>query len=208
VFIRDYQVKLARAADRIEASVLVDAQQPTEVTLEIPALKIRLAARTDAQGRATFSAPARGLERWSPENPRLYDVKLSAGDDAIRDRVGFRRIEVRGTDILLNGKPVFLRGISLHEENPLRGGRAYSMEDARLLLGWAKELGCNFVRLAHYPHNENMARVADEMGLMLWEEVPVYWTIAWQNPDTLAAYRRGDFARAVTPALNVAQAAR
>ena len=68
----------------------------------------------------------------------------------------------------------------------MRGGRAYSEEDARLLLGWAKELGCNFVRLAHYPHNEHMARVADELGLMLWEETPVYWTIAWTNPDTLA----------------------
>ena len=93
---------------------------------------------------------------------------------------------MRGADILLNGRSIFLRGISLHEENPMRGGRAYSVEDARLLLGWAKELGCNFVRLAHYPHNEHMARVADELGLMLWEEVPVYWTIQWQNPQTLA----------------------
>jgi beta-glucuronidase len=87
---------------------------------------------------------------------------------------------------VLNDKPVFLRGISLHEENPLRGGRAYSEEDARTLLGWAKELGCNFVRLAHYPHNEHMARVADELGIMVWEEVPVYWTIQWENPQTLA----------------------
>jgi beta-glucuronidase len=93
---------------------------------------------------------------------------------------------VRGADILLNDAPVFLRGISLHEENPLRGGRAYSREDARLLLRWAKELGCNFVRLAHYPHSEHVARAADEMGVLLWEEVPVYWTIQWDNPDTLA----------------------
>ena len=82
---------------------------------------------------------------------------------------------------MLNGRPVFLRGISIHEENPLRGGRAWSEDDARLLLGWAKELGCNFVRLAHYPHNEHMARLADEMGIMVWEEIPVYWTIQWTN---------------------------
>jgi beta-glucuronidase len=126
------------------------------------------------------------LVAWSPDKPQLYDVSLTAGADRVDDRVGFRTIEVRGTDILLNGRPTFLRGVSLHEENPLRGGRAYSEEDARLLLGWAKELGCNFVRLAHYPHNEHMARVADEMGLMLWEEVPVYWTIQWENPETLA----------------------
>jgi len=58
------------------------------------------------------------------------------------------------------------------------------MEDAKVLLGWAKELGCNYVRLAHYPHNENMARLADSMGILLWEEIPVYWTINWNNPDT------------------------
>lgn len=189
IFIRDYSLRLSREGDRIEATIQLDGtRQPVRVTLEIPDLHIRARAQTDAAGRANLDLPAGKLERWSPERPRLYEVRVSldGGENAIVDRIGFRRIEVRGTDILLNGKPVFLRGISLHEENPLRGGRAYSEADARLLLGWAKELGCNFVRLAHYPHNEHMARVADEMGLMLWEEVPVYWTIQWQNPATLA----------------------
>ena len=78
----------------------------------------------------------------------------------------------------------------LHEENPMRGGRAYSREDAQLLLGWAKELNCNFLRLAHYPHSENMAQVADELGLLLWEEIPVYWTIQWENAATLQNARQ------------------
>lgn len=189
VFVRDYQVHLSKTGDRIAAAIQLDgARQSVPVTLEIPDLHIKARTQSDAEGRAHFDLPAGKLERWSPEHPRLYGLRLSLADggDSITDRVGFRNIEVRGTDILLNGKPVFLRGISLHEENPLRGGRAWSEEDARLLLGWAKELGCNFVRLAHYPHNEHMARVADEMGLMLWEEVPVYWTIQWQNPATLA----------------------
>ncbi len=122
--------------------------------------------------------------RWSPAEPKLYAVSISTGYEQVSEKIGFRNIETRGTDILLNGKPVFLRGICIHEENPMRGGRAYSPEDARLLLGWARELGCNYVRLAHYPHNENMARVADEMGIMVWEENPVYWTIQWENPET------------------------
>jgi beta-glucuronidase len=187
-FIRDYELRLAKDSDRIQATVGLDGPAPAGgVTLEIPALRIKVRATADAAGSVNFDVPARGVQYWSPENPRLYEVRLSLADgDAISDRVGFRRIEVRGADILLNGKPVFLRGISLHEENPLRGGRAYSEEDARMLLGWARELGCNFVRLAHYPHNEHMARVADELGLMLWEEVPVYWTIQWQNRETLA----------------------
>jgi beta-glucuronidase len=86
---------------------------------------------------------------------------------------------------LLNGKPIFLRGISMHEEAAFRGGRAFSVEDDAVLLGWARELGCNFVRLAHYPYIEDMIRLADQVGLLVWEEIPVYWDIDWKNPATL-----------------------
>jgi len=190
-FIRDYEVRLAPAragaAARLALSVQLDgASGPTPVTVDIPEAGVRARLMTDAAGSARLEVPVRKLTFWSPQQPKLYEVRLSSGKDLVVDRAGFRRIEVRGNQVLLNGAPVFLRGISLHEENPLRGGRAYSEEDARLLLGWARELGCNFVRLAHYPHNEHMARVADELGLMLWEEIPVYWTIAWDNADTLA----------------------
>ncbi len=85
---------------------------------------------------------------------------------------------------MLNDQEIFLKGIAIHEENPLRGGRAHSREDAQLLLTWAKELGCNYVRLAHYPHNEHMVRLADQLGLLVWEEIPVYWTISWENEET------------------------
>jgi len=74
----------------------------------------------------------------------------------------------------------------MHEEAPFREGRAFSQEDAQTLLGWVKELGCNFVRFAHYPHNENEIRLADRMGLLVWSEIPVYWDIDWSNPATLA----------------------
>ena len=93
---------------------------------------------------------------------------------------------MQGENILLNGKSVFLRGVSIHAEAPYRSGRAWSEADAETLLGWAKELGCNFVRLAHYPHDERMTRLADRMGIMVWSEVPVYWMIDWENPATLA----------------------
>ena len=108
----------------------------------------------------------KGLERWSPENPKLYKVELRAGADSIHELMGFRTIETRGTEILLNGKPIFLRGVSIHAEAPYRTGRAYSDKDAETLLGWAKELGCNYVRLAHYPHDETMLRAADRMGIL------------------------------------------
>ena len=163
-----------------------------KLNLRIADLRIDLGGTTDAQGnwRGTVAAP-RSLVRWSPEQPRLYDVSITAGEDSWRDRVGFRVIEVRGSDILLNGKPVFLRGISLHEEelgtNPTR---AITPAAARALLTEIKEgLHGNFVRLAHYPYSEVMMRMADELGLIVWSEVPVYWRVAWSNPDTLATAR-------------------
>ncbi len=135
-------------------------------------------------GTPSFRFPAR-LKLWSPADPKLYRVLVSGAGDSVEDEIGFRRIETRGTKILLNGEPLFLRGISMHEEAPFRGGRAFSPEDDATLLGWAKDLGCNFVRLAHYPHNEGMTRLADRLGLLVWSEVPVYWDNDWTNTATL-----------------------
>jgi beta-glucuronidase len=127
------------------------------------------------------------LELWSPENPKLYDIIIETETDTLYDLIGFRSIQTKGNDILLNGKPVFLKGICIHEEAPFMGGaRAYAEEHAQVLLNWAKELNCNFVRLAHYPHNEFIIRAADKMGLLVWAEIPVYWTILWDNKNTLA----------------------
>lgn len=185
-FIRDYFVQLARGSTtQVAGWVQLDgAAQPGHVTIEIPEAHIKQDVNADASGRGEFSFAAK-VELWSPEHPKLYRVTISGAGDRVEEEIGFRGVETRGTQILLNGKPIFLRGISMHEEAPFRSGRAFSQEDDQTLLGWAKELGCNFVRLAHYPHNENMARVADKMGLLLWEEVPVYWGNDWTNPKTL-----------------------
>ncbi len=186
LFVRDYGLRLADDADdALVGFVQVDpARAGVDVAIAVPALGVEAKARTDATGRAELRLAARpGL--WSPGSPTLYEVEFRGGDDAVRDRVGFRRIEARGTEILLNGEPLFLRGISVHEEAPDGAGRARTEAHARTLLGWARDLECNFVRLAHYPHNDHMARVADEMGLLVWAEIPVYWNIAFDEPRTL-----------------------
>ena len=127
----------------------------------------------------------RNSNLWSPERPKLYAVTIESGSDRVPDRIGFRSIEAKGRSLLLNGKPVFLRGVSIHAEAPFHAGRVYSEADARTLLQWAKDVHCNFVRLPHYPHDEVMTRLADEMGLLVWSEIPVYWTISWENAETL-----------------------
>lgn len=122
-------------------------------------------------------------ELWSPENPKLYDVTLTCEKDSVRDRVGFREIRVQGMGILLNGKPIFLRGISCHEDSA-PNGKALTDEERIENIRIAKELGCNFMRVAHYPHSERMSQLADEMGLLLWEEIPVYWAVYFGTKDT------------------------
>jgi beta-glucuronidase len=187
-FIDQYDVHLSRAADSVvEGWAHVTGGQPgSTVDVEIPELNAKTTASLDSDGRAAFSVRVNGLERWSPETPKLYKVILRAGEDSIDEKIGFRTIETRGTQILLNGKPIFLRGVAVHAEAPYRTGRANTDKDAETLLGWAKELGCNFVRLAHYPHDESMLRAADRMGVLVWSENPVYWALQFENPNVLA----------------------
>ncbi len=185
VHIQNYKLQLDRE-NRLQLNLQLNERiEGQEITLDIPELKLHKVLRTRADGslQASFPAP-KGLERWSPAHPKLYPVQLSLGGETLQDEIGFRTIETRGRQILLNGEPIFLRGISIHEEKAYGGGRANCAEDAHLLLSWAQELGCNFVRLAHYPHNEHAVKEAERMGLLVWSEIPVYWTIDWTNPHT------------------------
>jgi beta-glucuronidase len=179
-FIQDYSVQLEHGSESEVAGwiQLNGTQASQQVVIEIPEAHVHEVVTTDTAGRAAFRFPGK-LELWSPDHPKLYDVEIRSGSDTVREQIGFRSIEVTSGKILLNGKPLFLRGIAMHEEAPFRDGRAFSPEDAQTLLGWVKDLGCNFVRLAHYPHNENEIRLADRLGLMVWSEIPVYWDIDW-----------------------------
>ena len=194
VYMQDYNLQLSKAADKakvreITFSAQVSAKEAGhKVVVNIPELKLEKQFTTDAEGQVsgTLKVAAKKLQLWSPENPKLYRVDLTMDNSTTSDEIGFRTIETRGKQILLNGKPIFLKGISIHNEKPNGGGRANSVEDAHTLLSWAQELGCNFVRLAHYPHHEEMVREAERMGILVWSEIPVYWTIAWTNPNTFA----------------------
>lgn len=189
VYIENYSLQLTnlKTKELSFSAQLNHKESDKEITLSIPELRIKKTFKTNAEGivhNSQFTVHSPQLKLWSPESPILYKVEIQMGDEVIRDEIGFRTIETRGKQILLNGKPVYLRGISIHEEKAYGGGRANSTADAHTLLSWAKELGCNFVRLAHYPHNEYAVREAERMGLLVWSEIPVYWTIAWTNPQT------------------------
>ena len=172
-YIQDYAIQLAPGSlRRVEGWVKLAGatpQQPVRVRIGELGVDVRVQAGADGVAKLQFEAP---FALWSPAHPKLYRVAVSTPKDAIEEDIGFLSIAVRGDEILLNGEPVFLRGVNLHEE--IDGRRAHSESDARRLLEQAKQLGANFIRLAHYPYNEHLVRLADRMGLLLWQEIPVY----------------------------------
>ena len=193
VYLEDYNLQLQKADAKAKnreisfSAKLSQAEAGHTVTVSIPELKLTKTFTTDASGEVNSEkliVNSKKLSLWSPENPKLYRVDITLDNSTISDEIGFRTIETREKQILLNGQPVFLKGISIHEEKANGGGRANGVEDAKVLLSWAQELGCNFVRLAHYPHNEYMVKEAERRGIMVWSEIPCYWTIAWTNPET------------------------
>ena len=193
VYLEDYSLQLQKADAKAKnreisfSAKLNKAEAGHSITVSIPELKLKKTLTTDSNGAihsSLITIHSKKLSLWSPESPKRYRVDVSLDTSTISDSIGFRTIETRDKQILLNGQPIFLKGISIHNEKPNGGGRANTAEDARTLLGWAKELGCNFVRLAHYPHHEEMVREAEKMGILVWSEIPVYWTIAWKNPKT------------------------
>ncbi|OUM87257.1 MAG: glycosyl hydrolase family 2 [Bacillus thermozeamaize] len=182
-FIKDFAVHLVPGSQfsRIRAAVWIDGADRGTARLTIRELGIDCPIPVE-NGSGTAVIDARP-ELWSPEHPKLYDVRLSFGEDEVIDRIGFREIRVDGTDILLNGEKIYLKGVSAHEES-VNNGKAVTEDEIRENFRLAKEMNCNFMRLAHYPHTEKAARIADEIGLMLWEEIPVYWAIDFENEET------------------------
>lgn len=192
-FIQDYVIQLKKPAPGKAPSAKPEVQgwvrlnnvtAGEQINIEIPELKLK--KHIQSSGSVTpvaFTLPK--VQLWSPQSPKLYKVIVSTPTDRVEDKIGFRTVEAHGKQVLLNGKPIFMRGISVHGEIPQDVRRAVGYNDAKQLLGQARELGCNMVRLAHYPHDEAMTRMADSLGILVWSEIPVYWTIDFGSEAVL-----------------------
>jgi beta-glucuronidase len=155
-----------------------------EISLEIPELQYSNKFITNSSGAITENIQITP-QLWSPANPKLYEVIISSQNESINDEIGFRSIKTQGQKIYLNNSEIRFKGIAMHSEPIGIDGPAFSQEHFKELLSTAKELNINFVRAAHYPYTRHLAKIADQFGLMLWEEVPVYWNIDWSNAETL-----------------------
>ncbi len=179
-YIKDYWVRLKRGSmDRVVVDVELDGEHRAgiAVNIKINGTKINKRLKTDDEGRSSIEFGA-DLDLWSPASPKLYDITIESEEDRVEDKIGFRSFEVRGADILLNGEPIFLCGINIHEEIARDRRRSTNLDDAEFLSEQALALGCNFIRLSHYPHNEYMVRLCEQKGIIMWEEIPV-----WQGID-------------------------
>jgi len=173
--------KFSEALFNVEMNQELSGQR---IVLEIPELQFKDEFITNATGFIRESIKITP-QLWSPDDPKLYKVIISTDQEIISDEIGFRSIKVKGQNIYLNNSEIQFKGISMHSEPIGIPGPAFSKEHFQDLLLTAKDLNINFIRAAHYPYTRHLAKVADRLGLMLWEEVPVYWNIDWDNSETL-----------------------
>lgn len=183
IHIRNFQIALAPDDTYHNIQVKVELSEAVSATAVLTVEELGIHEEIPLENGIGSANIAAAPELWSPENPRLYQAGLSCLADQVSDLVGFRQIKVKGKEIFLNGEPIFLRGISCHEDS-VENGKALTKEERIENILLAKELGCNFMRIAHYPHHEEMAKLADQYGILLWEEIPVYWAIRFEREAT------------------------
>ncbi len=124
-----------------------------------------------------FSFDTDSLERWSPENPKLYTLKAYCGEFGIERQFGVRRLIVDGVKFKLNGIPYFLRGICEHCYFPETLHPAHDKVYYKSIIRKIKELGFNFIRFHTYVPEEEYMQAADELGVLLHVECPNYTSV-------------------------------
>jgi beta-galactosidase len=122
--------------------------------------------------------PVSAPQRWSAETPHLYTLVVTLLDpdgaclEAVAQRIGFRRVEVRRRELLINGRPVLVKGVNRHDHHPERG-KAVTRDDIRADLVAMKRLNFNAVRTAHYPNDPALYEICDELGLYVVDEADI-----------------------------------
>lgn len=161
----------------VDAAVCnLSEERPVSLRISIAEKECVLSSQILPEGESVLHAELafEDVKTWSPDTPKLYTVKAVlnvGGDEAddLLDRFGFREIQIKDKQILLNGKPLRIRGLCRNEDHPHFGcALPYEamMHDVLLL----KDLGANSVRTAHYPNDKRFLDLCDELGILEWEE--------------------------------------
>lgn len=182
-----------RAALNVRAELisLADATENRRWTLWIDERPVRsgeVALQPYEAHVLMFGLDVGQVEPWSPENPRLYTVRLDLGDDDLVERTGFTDIRVRGQQVTLNGRPLEIVGVNRHEDHPDWGAALpehLMLRDLWLLQDW----GGNAIRGAHYPNDQRFLDLCDERGILFMEEIPLWGFTAEQLARDIVADR-------------------
>ncbi|WP_083449518.1 glycoside hydrolase family 2 TIM barrel-domain containing protein [Actinoplanes rectilineatus] len=191
--IGDLFVRADFDADTGTATLRIEATEPARI--DSPELGI-----TGRSSGETIDLP--GAEPWTAETPRLYTVTVSTAAETRTLRVGFRRVEVRDGNLLVNDRAVQLRGVNHHEFHPERG-RAVTPADLEANIRTMKRHNVNAVRTSHYPPSPRLLDLCDEYGLWVVDECDIEthgflhqdeehgaWTAPWKsNPSDDASWK-------------------
>jgi len=194
----NWQVKVSNLGSATRTVTVAGRFGPTR--LMIGTATLRPGASATLTKRLTVAKP----KLWSPAHPNLYDASLVAAVGARTVQRYTRHVGVRSiaTDssgrLTLNGQRLDLRGVGMHEDAP---GRGFAIDNAirDKEIGWARELG-GLVLRAHYPLHPYTLQRADELGMLVWSEVPVYQI---PNPQLAIAANRARYVAAVASMVEV-----
>ncbi|WDE95229.1 glycoside hydrolase family 2 TIM barrel-domain containing protein [Lentisphaera profundi] len=180
-YIENFRTQTVLEDDKVKIQVEIFAQSTEgETTLDYEfkidelALSHKASAKVGEKEKFEFVLEPSQIELWDQENPKLYNTSIVTATEELNDEIGYREIKTEGEKILLNGEEIRLYGVAVHSEFP-DTGRVPTAEGIELMLEKARELGCNFLRCAHYPYAEEFGKAMDRAGMLWWEEVPVYW---------------------------------
>ncbi|MGV9172471.1 MAG: glycoside hydrolase family 2 protein [Promethearchaeia archaeon] len=131
-----------------------------------------------------FSVTFKEPRIWSPDSPHLYYLRIRnpAEEVLYESHFGIREIEVKGNYVYLNKRIIYMKGVSLHEEQ-VPYGRTIPYKMREQDVKQMKALGFNALRTAHYSHDESLIEIADRLGLLILEEVPVYWACDFKSTE-------------------------
>ncbi|MCR5101512.1 MAG: DUF4982 domain-containing protein [Butyrivibrio sp.] len=148
-----------------------------KVTCSIDELGRSEETSADSEGNASIIMELQGAELWSPDSPKLYDLKVCFGEDVREERIGIRILKFNDkTGFSINRNRVILRGACIHHDNGILGAAGYEFSDYRKIR-LMKENGYNAVRSAHNPCSEATLRACDEMGVLMMDEYVDAWYI-------------------------------
>jgi beta-glucuronidase len=146
---------------------------------EVARVKAPLQTSQQGKGTAELKFDVSDIALWSAPEPNLYELNVAlkspSGADHWSCRTGFREVKIEGRDFLLNGERLVLKGTCRHdmwEEQGFTLTQPQQEKDMRMI----KELGCNFIRLVHYPHDRRIIDLAEQLGILVSEE-PGYWQV-------------------------------